>query len=128
VCPQSFADFWQSAGHLWFTFTHGSKDISPVTFCGRLRLPSRLGLLSPIDCCSPREAAGQTRAPTPPTDLFQVFAAQALADDAKELQATPGNQSLVDGKALTVKMAIDDRGGKERRSSNGTRDMTTSCR
>ena len=42
-----------------------------------------------------------------PTEKFQVFTAQQLADDAKALQAKPGNNNLADIKTATIVMTSE---------------------
>lgn len=42
-----------------------------------------------------------------PAEKFQVFTASELADDAKALQAKPGNNNLVDIKTATVVMTTE---------------------
>ena len=51
----------------------------------------------------PVSAAAQTG----PAAKFQVFTAKDLADDAKALQAKPGNNNLVDIKSATVVMTTE---------------------
>jgi len=46
-------------------------------------------------------------ATTPPPEAFQLFTAAQLADDAKALQAKPGNNNLVDIKTATVVMTTE---------------------
>ena len=46
-------------------------------------------------------------APMGPAAKFQVFTAQELADDAKALEAKPGNNNLVDIKSATVVMTTE---------------------
>ena len=46
-------------------------------------------------------------AQTGPAAKFQVFTAQELADDAKALEAKPGNNNLVDIKSATVVMTTE---------------------
>ena len=47
-----------------------------------------------------------TSAP-PPAEKFQIFTAAELAEDAKKLQAKPGNNNLVDIKTATVVMTTE---------------------
>jgi len=42
-----------------------------------------------------------------PAEKFQVFTAQQLADDARALQAKPGNNNLVDIKTATIVMTTE---------------------
>jgi quercetin dioxygenase-like cupin family protein len=42
-----------------------------------------------------------------PAEKFQIFTAQQLTDDAKALQAKPGNNNLVDIKTATVVMTTE---------------------
>jgi len=46
-------------------------------------------------------------AATAPAEKFQVFTARQLADDAKALQAKPGNNNLADFKSATIVMTTE---------------------
>ena len=51
------------------------------------------------------QAAGQSAAPTMPA-TFQLFSAQSIQDDIKALQATPGNNNLIEAKTMPCTVVI----------------------
>ena len=100
------------------------KNSAAANFCApcrRLRLlDSRLRMRRCLRR-SPRRAAG--RRARAAAGRFQLFTAQQIQDDVKALEASPGNNNLVQGKNFAVVLTVET--AKSARSSSGTRDATT---